>query len=135
MPLLVTSLKSNITAKYTVVGSSSENMFSPWIQSWLRLPLSSSNFKGTTPRKQFCVSAAVVRRPFISSYLRSSSLTAVLWHPLFNQHRSCTSLTSSSFFTVFRDSLITFPWPHPHPPRYQHAIIRHIYSNAGMEHG
>lgn len=43
-----------------IVGSSSQNMFSPWSQSWLHLPLS---FKGKTPLKQLCVFCSCCQEP------------------------------------------------------------------------
>ncbi len=94
-----------------IVGSSSQNMFSPWSQSWLHLSLSSCDFKVKTPHKQFCVlqllSGAPVSPPTYCP--PSSQPEAFLCHPLFNKHRSCTSLTSISVLTVCRDSLVTRP--------------------------
>lgn len=113
-----------------IVGSSSEIMFSPWSQSWLRLPLMSYDFKGMTPRKQFCVFCSCCQEAPVSPPTccpRSLQQEAFLCHPLFNNQISFTSLTSSLLYS----EILSLHAPVCH----QHGIIRHIYSSAGMEHG
>lgn len=115
-----------------IAGSSSQKAFSPWSQSWLRLPLSSCDFKGKTPRKQFCAFCSCCQEPVSPpTYCPlSSQPEAFLCHPLFNK-RKILHLANKQFCSRHKQRL-----SHLRDPAFrQQAIIRHIYTRVGREHG